>query len=478
MAVLTLGLGIGANTTIFSLINALLLRPLPYKNPDALVALDLVNGQSLFPWSYPMFDELRRDQRTFESMAGFSTLDVNLTGIETPERLRCELVSASYFPMLGIEATRGRVFRPDEDREPDAHPLALVGHTLWRQKFGGDAGLIGRTIHLNELSYTVVGVMPRGFKGQSGDIEVWVPLTMAPSLSHIPKRLVNAQNFWMRTLARLKPGTSVAQARAEMPVLASEIEKAYPHPSMMSPWKVQATSLVEAKTDPAMRKSLLIMSGAVGFVLLIACVNMANIMMGRAMSRRKEIAVRLAIGASRGALIRQLLIESVILGLLGGIAGFFIADHAIDLSIALRPEASEGFWAGFARSLQSESILMDAPVVAFNVALSILAGVLFGLLPAFESTRLDLNQALKDVTGGWSARLRSLRRLHSRSALIAGEMALALVLLAGAGLMLESFARMLRTNVGAATDHVLTASVDLRPENTRPQPRCGLMSSC
>src|SRR5439155_1418698 len=139
VAVLTLGLGIGANTTIFSLINALLLRPLPYKNPDALVALDLVNGQSLFPWSYPMFDELRRDQRTFESMAGFSTLDVNLTGIETPERLRCELVSASYFPMLGIEATRGRVFRPDEDREPDAHPLALVGHTLWRQKFGGDA---------------------------------------------------------------------------------------------------------------------------------------------------------------------------------------------------------------------------------------------------------------------------------------------------------------------------------------------------
>ena len=468
VAMLTLGLGIGANTTIFSLINSLLLRPLPYKNPDALVALDLVNGQSLFPWSYPMFEELRHDQRTFANVAGFSDLDVNLTGIEAPQRLRCELVSASYFAMLGIEPERGRVFRPEEDREPDAHPLALVNDKLWRQNFGGDVGLIGRTIHLNELPYRVVGVMPRGFNGQSGDIDVWVPLTMAPSLSHIPKRLVNARNFWMRTLARLKPGIAVAQARAQLLILAGEIEKAYPHPEAMSPWKVQATSLVEAKTDPVMRKSLLIMFGAVGFVLLIACVNMANLMMGRAMSRRKEIAVRLAIGASRGALIRQLLTESVILGVAGGIAGFFVAAYAIDLTVALHPEASVGFWAGFARSLESEAVRMDTPVVVFNLAISILAGALFGLLPAFESTRLDLNQALKDVTSGWSAGLQSLRRVHSRSVLIAGEMALALVLLAGAGLMLESFARMLQTNIGAAADHVLTASVDLPPRKYSP----------
>src|ERR1051326_5215360 len=170
VAMLTLGLGIGANTTIFSLINSLLLRPLPYKNPDALVALDLVNGQSLFPWSYPMFEELRHDQRTFANVAGFSDLDVNLTGIEAPQRLRCELVSGSYFAMLGIEPERGRVFRPEEDREPDAHPLALVNDKLWRQNFGGDVGLIGRTIHLDELSYRGVGVMPRGFNGEAGGI--------------------------------------------------------------------------------------------------------------------------------------------------------------------------------------------------------------------------------------------------------------------------------------------------------------------
>jgi putative ABC transport system permease protein len=468
VAVLTLALGIGANTAIFSLVNSLLLRPLPYEDPDRLVALDLINGSDVFPWSYPMFDELRRDQRTFRAVAGFFDYDVNLTGINAPERVRCELVSAAYFPLLGVDAKLGRVFRAEEDREPDGHPLALIGYNLWRQKFGRDAAIVGQTIHLNLRPYTVLGVMPPDFRGQSGDINIWVPITMSPSLLDVPNRLALAQNFWLRTIARLDPGISLVQARAQMEALSRAIEKAYPHPRQMADWRVQPTSLAEAKTDPAIRKSILIMFAAVGFVLLIACVNVANLLLGRAISRQKEVAVRLALGASRRTLIGQFLTESVMLGLAGGLGGFFIAAYAIALTAALRPEASEGFWAHYARAVSTETIRIDAWVVGFNLAVAILTGLLFGLLPALQASKLDLNQALKNMTGGWSRGFRGLRGLDSRSVLIVAEMALAIVLLAGAGLMIESFARLLTTRLGATTDHILTAEIEL-PRMQYPQ---------
>ena len=468
MAIATLAIGIGANTTIFSLINGILLRPLPYRDPDKLVALDLMSGRSLFPWSYPMFDDVRRNQRSFESVAGFSPSSGNLTGIDNPLRLQVELVSASYFPLLGVEPVLGRVFRPDEDRDANAHPLALLSYRLWRQQYAADAGVVGRTIHLNQLPYTVVGVMPAGFRGQTDDIDIWIPITMAPSFYGIPRRLTNAWTFWFRAYARLKPGVSLQQAGFQMKPLAKDIDTAHPHPNEMAPWQVRAAGLTEAKTDPALRKSLIVMFAAVGFVLLIACVNMANLLMSRSVSRQKEVAVRLAVGASRAVLIRQFLTESVLLGLAGGLAGFFVAAYGIDLATALRPEGS-GFWGGYARAVRPESVRLDGYVLAFNIAVSILAGLLFGLLPAFQASRLDLNQALKNVTGGWSARWSSLRRPNSRSALITGEMALALVLLAGAGLMIESFARLLTTRIGATTDHVLTASVSLPLRQYSPE---------
>lgn len=460
VAVATLAIGIGANTTIFSLINGILLRPLPYHDPDKLVTLDLMSGQSQFPWSYPMFEDLRSYQQSFESVAGFASSSANLTGIDNPIRLEVELASASYFQLLGIEPAVGRVFRPEEDRPGDAHPVAVLSFDLWRRQYAGDSALIGRTIHLNQAAYTVVGVMPLGFRGQSDDIDIWIPITMEPAFHNIPKRLTMAWNFWMRSYARLKPGVSLAQAKAQMGGLAKAIDVAHPQPNQMPPWQVQANSLAESKTDPALRKSLIIMFAAVGFVLLMACVNVANLLLSRSVSRRKEVAVRIAVGASRGALIRQFLTESILLGLAGGIAGIFVAAYSIDLATALRPGAS-GYWAQYARSVRPESVSIDGAVLTFNVALSILAGLLFGLLPAVQASKLDLNEALKSVTGGWSARLWSLRRANPRSVLITGEMALALVLLAGAGLMIESFARLLKTHVGAVTDHVLTANVEL-----------------
>jgi len=437
------------------------LRPLPYHDPGKLVALDLMSGTSQFPWSYPMFEDLRREQRSFERVAGFSTWSGNLTGIDNPVRVQVELVSASYFPLLGIEPALGRVFRAEEDRDADAHPLALLSFKLWQQQYGGDSRIIGRSIHLNQLPYTVVGVLPQGFYGQTDDIDVWIPLTMAPAFYGSAEKLTIKWSFWLRAIARLKPEVSMAQSRAQMGPLAKAIDASHSHPNMMAPWQVRPMALADAKTDPALRKSLLIMFGAVGFVLLIACVNMANLLVGRSISKQKEVAVRLAIGAGRWALIRQFLTESVLLGLAGGIAGLLIAAYAVDLATVLRPEASGDFWAFYARSMKPESVQLDGYGLAFNIALSILAGVLFGLLPALQASRLDLSQALKSVAGGWSARWSSLRVLNSRSVLITGEMAMALVLLAGAGLMIESFARLLKTHIGAATDHILTASADL-----------------
>jgi len=463
VAIATLAIGIGANTTIFSLINGILLRPLPYRDPGKLVAVDLMSGESPFPWSYPMFDDLRRNQRTFESVAGFSTGSGNLTGIDNPLRVQVELVSASYFPTLGIEPGLGRVFRADEDREANGHPVALLSHRIWQEQFAANAGMLGRTIHLNQLPYTVVGIMPAGFRGQTDDVDVWIPLTMAPAFYNVPNRLTIAWNFWLRAVARVKPGITMPQVLAQMGPLAKAIDADHPHPNKMPAWQVRTVALSTAKTDPTLQRSLLIMFGAVGFVLLIACVNVANLLMSRSVSRRKEVAVRLAVGASRGVLIRQFLTESLLLGLAGGLAGILIAGYAIDLAVALRPEVAGDFWPLYARTMQAETVRLDPRVLAFSIALSILAGLMFGLLPALQSSRLDLNQALKDVTGGWSAKWSSLRRPNSRSFLISAEMALAVVLLAGAGVMIESFARLLRTHIGAATDHILTANIDLPP---------------
>ncbi|HKP84833.1 MAG TPA: ABC transporter permease [Blastocatellia bacterium] len=472
VAILSLALGIGANTAIFSVVNAVLLRPLPYKNPDQLMQVFLESEnpkgglESSALWSYPKFQALRDSSEAFEQVAAVSDQNFPLTDTDSPERLNVEMVSASYFPMLGVEAATGRTFLDEEDKTPGTHPVAVIGHALWVRRFGSDPDIIGRTISLNKIPLTIVGVLPEGFKGQKATAEVWVPMMMAPQLT-FARRLQAPFAHWTEVIARLKPGVSFAQAQGEMGIVAGKMREAIPMtPQMaasMPPESIKLTALKEAKLDPAISKSFLILFAAVGFVLLIACVNIANLMMARGLSRQKEIAVRMALGASRGRLIRQLLTESVLLAVLGGVVGLLVSLWGVEFLSAFKPAAGKGN--SYAQVLDFSKANIDAQVLAFNALLSVVTGVLFGLLPAIQASRPDVNEALKEGTGIAGTRHRSYLHgfvhLGPRNLLVVTEIALALVLLIGAGLMIRSFARLQALPTGFSPDHLMTMRVQL-----------------
>jgi putative ABC transport system permease protein len=472
VAILSLALGIGANTSIFSVVNAVLLRPLPYKNPDQLMQVFLesenpkggLNTSEL--WSYPKFQALRDSNEAFEQVAAVSDQNFPLTDTDSPERLNVELVSASYFPLLGIEVAAGRAFLDEEDKTPGTHPVAVIGHGLWVRRFGSDPNIIGQTISLNKIPLTIVGVMPEGFKGQKGTAEAWTPMMMAPQLT-FARRLQAPFAHWTEVIARLKPGVSFAQAQSEMGIVSEKIREAVPiTPQMAADMPAESIKLIalkEAKLDPAISKLFLILFAAVGFVLLIACVNIANLLMARSLSRQKEIAVRMALGASRGRLIRQLLTESLLLAVFGGILGLLVSLWGIEFLSAFKPVA--GSSNSHVQMLDFSKANIDAQVLAFNLLLSVITGMLFGLLPALRASRPDVNEALKDGAGAASAKQRSylpgFARLAPRNLLVVTEIALALVLLVGAGLMIRSFARLQALPIGFSPDHLVTLRVQL-----------------
>lgn len=467
VAVLSLALGIGANTSIFSVVNELLLRPLPYKNADQLAQVfrtteEAGEGiQASELWSYPKFQVLRDSSESFEEVAAVSDQNFPVTDSDNPERLSAEMVSASYFPMLGVEAAVGRTFSPDEDASPATHPVALLGHGIWQRRFGGDAGVIGRTISLNKVPLTIVGVLPEGFKGQKGTAEVWVPMMMAPRLT-FARRLLSPFAHWTEVIARLKPGVSHDQAQTEMGMVSAKLREAIPvsPPSTVSSESIKLVALKEARLDPAIRKSFLILFAAVGFVLLIACVNIANLLLTRSFSRRKEIAIRLALGASRGRLIRQVLTESVLLAVVGGLAGLLIAMWGIEFLGAFKPAGAERA-GSYIRVLDFSKASIDARVLAFNFLLSVVTGVIFGLLPALQTSKPDVNDALKEGGGAAVSRSELLHGLTARNLLVATEIAMALVLLIGAGLMIRSFGQLQALAIGFQPDHVMTLKVHL-----------------
>jgi putative ABC transport system permease protein len=471
VAVLSLAIGIGANTVIFSVVNALLLRPLPYRAPEQLVKVfqtqpDPAKGSLPSVWAYPRFEILRDQSQSFAAVAGFAQNTYNLTGTDAPERLQVEMVSASYFPLLGVDAVAGRTFTPEEDRVPETNLAVLLSDGLWQRRFGRDPQVIGKTIELDKHVFTMVGVLPPGFRGQNGTADAWVTMMAVPTLRY-RRILANPNGYWFQVIARLKDGVSLARAQSDLPYISEQIEQKFPSPkdSPVGNAKIPALApLQAAKVDPALKTSFLILLAAVGLVLLIACANVANLLLARVVVRQREFALRSALGAGQLRLLRQLLTESLLLALLGGVLGVLVARWGLELLKNFRPSDNAQFWSSYARAFDFFTISLDWRVLSFNFALALLTGLLFGLFPAFQSSFANVNEVLKEGGGGTAL---GFRKLSARSLLVVGEVALSLVLLIGAGLMIKSLGRLQTVHLGFAPENVLTMAAPSR--NAKPE---------
>ena len=458
VAMTALALGIGANTAIFSAVNAALLRPLPFADPDRLVVVWQSNQQgrpgdySQLPFAYPNYDELRKQCQVCQEVGAWNSYTSTrfaLTGGAQPEQAQYAVVSAGLFSVLGVKPALGRAFLPEEDQLGAAR-VAIISHRLWQRRWAGDPNLLGQTVALNGQSYTVVGIMPPGFVFPRfpRDAEVWVPLSGDP----IPGRRFSPGTRYLNVMARLKAGATHAQAEAEMETIARRIER---QDSRFNRGLGLSPTPLHRQLTGHLRLALFVLLGAVGFVLLIACANVANLLLARASTRRQEIAVRLALGATRLRLARQLLTESLMLALLGGAAGLLLAKWSIGL-LSVIPYNAASFYIPY--NIPHDQITLDAWVLGFTFALSLLAGMIFGLAPAFQSSRPDINSALKGVSASSGS---GSRRQHTRSLLVVVEVALSLILLVGAGLMIKSFMRLQEVDPGFEPEHVLTAEIGL-----------------
>ena len=446
IAALTLGLGIGANTTIFSVVNAVWLRPLPYPEADQLALVTHRNTKQggnfeLTPAGY--FD-LRRQNKSFARIAAYFSRDFNLTGAGEPERLRGQVVSAALFPLLKVSPLAGRVFTEADDRA-DAPRVVLLGHELWQRRFGADASLIGKTLTLDDQSYTVVGVMPPGFAFPTKDTELWAPIALDANAAN------DRDSFYLSGIARLNPNVTLERAQSEFDVIARNLSQAYPQSDTDLGFGV--APLQESLLAPGFKQALFVLLGAVVFVLLIACVNVANLLLARVAEREKELAVRAALGAGRRRLMRQLLTESTLLALAGGALGLLLAVWGVKALKLINPETIA----------RLEEVNLDWRVLGFTLGVSCLTGVLFGLAPALQVSMPDLQHRLKEggrgFTGGRGRRLRGL--------LVITEVALSLALLVGAGLLIRSFIRLQQVDLGFDPERLLTLRGEMSENKAR-----------
>ncbi len=442
VAIIALALGIGANTAIFSVVNAVMLKPLPYRNADGLVMVwehNKVRDRRQNTVSPANFLDWKDQNNVFEDMAGFFDTVANLTEVDDPEELPVQRVTANLFSVLGAYPMLGRAFE-GEDGQQGHTDLVILGHGLWRRRFGGDPGIINQTIKLNGRPVTVIGVMPPDFQFfiKAGSLtgkqaEIWAPFNLGPDFRVRRGRFMSA-------VARLKPGVTVGQAQAEMTQIADSLEQQYPE--FDKNWGVNLVPMRSQFTGE-ISTPLLVLFGAVVFVLLIACANVANLLLARAAARQKDIAIRSALGARRSRLVRQLLTESVLLAGLGGVFGLLVAVWGVDLLLALAPKDLPPL----------AGVGINYLVLGFTLGVSLLTGLIFGLVPAMESSRPNLNETLKE--GGRSA-ASGARQHRVRNAFVVAEIAMALVLLIGSGLMIRSFARLQSVNPGFNPNNLLT----------------------
>ncbi|HEX6739364.1 MAG TPA: ABC transporter permease, partial [Vicinamibacteria bacterium] len=439
VVVLTLALGIGANTAIFTVVKTVLLTPLPYRDPDRLVRVFESNpglGRARSPMAPASFAAYR-DSGVFAEIGASTDAMYNLTGGGEPEAVIGYRLSAELMRLLGARPLLGRLIEPADDRV-GAPRVVVLGHALWQRRFGGDPAALGRSLTLDGQDYTVIGVMPREFHWWS--TVLWTPLALDPALAD------NHDRRALRVVARLKPGTTIEQARAALAPVAARLEKE--HPSGHSGWSLRIDTLAQGHSGE-IRPALLVLMAAVGFVLLIACANVANLLLVRAAARERETAVRLALGASRWRLVRQWLAESLLAAGAGGALGVLLAFWTLDALVALFP-------ANLANVAipRLEALRLDAGVLAFAVGLSLLTGLVFGLAPALRFSR-PTSLVLRDGRGA------GLRRGWLRRGLVVGEVAVALVLTSGAALLVRSFARLVAGDLGFEPKGVLTLRVIL-----------------
>jgi predicted permease len=462
IAIITLALGVGANTAIFSIVNALLLRPLPgVVEPERLVQVGRTREDGVFDsLSYPDYLDYREQSTVFSGIAVYFKTPLHLGNAETEgraERVRGELVSGGYFSTLGTKAALGRTLTPADDTAPGANPVAVIGYDLWQRSFGADVAIVGKTIKLNAQPFTVIGVAVEGFEGTivGGATEVWLPISMFAAARPLEDAkgnyLAERGMQWIDGFARLKPGVSLQQAQAEMTAIAQRLARAYPNTNekvgvQLAPhfgmWPGD-------RADAQQFTELLLL--AAGLTLLVACANIANLLFARATARQKEIGVRMALGAGRARIVRQLLTESLLLALLGGLAGLVVARLAGDFIMRFwTPRSYHGLQA-------SLDLGLDVRVLAFAFAVSLVTGIVFGLAPAWQAARTDLLPVLKDG----AASGRAPRQARLRGALIVGQIALSLVVLVGAGLCMRTLHNVRSINRGYGVDRVLTAEIDL-----------------
>jgi predicted permease len=470
VAVLTLALGIGANTAIFSVVNAVLLRPLPYPEPGRLVQLRADwSGKSGTEIGSVTFVEVKAQSQSLARIAAYTGGDMTLTGAGSAERVVAGAVTADFFPLLGVQPALGRNFAREEDT-PNGPKAAILGHGLWQSRFGGDAGVLGRTITLNQQSYAVVGILPAHFQYPE-PFQLWTPLALGETGAGGGGTFAKYGEgmFLLKAIARLKPGVALEQAQTELQAIAQRIQEGGPtatpggNPGPRGEGgegggrgeSVLTLVGLHEQVVGDVKGALLVLLGAVALVLLIACANVANLLLARAATRQKEMAVRTALGAGRWRVARQLLTESVLLSLAGGGLGLLMAFWGVRALGQWSPDLSGSM----------HGIGIDAWVLAFTFGIAVITGLVFGLAPIFQASRTDVNAALKEEgrgdTGGHRNRLRHL--------LVVSEVALALVLLIGAGLLIKSFSRLMEVNPGFRTDSVLTFQVTVTGEKSSPQ---------